>query len=146
MHASIINLFLIDSKSWTPKIFTDIVGRKKAHDEEKKEGEFYKVKTFTEKPDAEIAKTFVKSGELVSGVRRGTVVAGVGCKVAFLFTGQGSQYVGMGKELYATSEVFKEAIDQCDEHLKKHTSIDLKEVLFGLLSPLLAIINRLCRI
>ena len=35
------------------------------YDEEKKEGEFYKVKTFTEKPDAEIAKTFVKSGDFL---------------------------------------------------------------------------------
>jgi mannose-1-phosphate guanylyltransferase len=35
------------------------------YDEEKKEGEFYKVKTFTEKPDAEIARTFVKSGDFL---------------------------------------------------------------------------------
>ena len=35
------------------------------YDEEKREGEFYRVKTFTEKPDAEIAKTFVKSGDFL---------------------------------------------------------------------------------
>jgi mannose-1-phosphate guanylyltransferase len=35
------------------------------YDEEKKEGDFFKVKTFTEKPDAEIAKTFVKSGDFL---------------------------------------------------------------------------------
>ena len=35
------------------------------YDEEKKEGDFYKVKTFTEKPDTEIAKTFVKSGDFL---------------------------------------------------------------------------------
>ena len=35
------------------------------YDEEKKEGEFFKVKTFTEKPDTEIAKAFVKSGDFL---------------------------------------------------------------------------------
>ena len=35
------------------------------YDEEIKEGDFFKVKTFTEKPDAEIAKTFVKSGDFL---------------------------------------------------------------------------------
>jgi mannose-1-phosphate guanylyltransferase len=31
----------------------------------RKEGEFFKVETFTEKPDMEIAKTFVKSGDFL---------------------------------------------------------------------------------
>jgi mannose-1-phosphate guanylyltransferase len=35
------------------------------YDEEKKEGEFYKVKTFTEKPDAETARHFLKIGEFL---------------------------------------------------------------------------------
>jgi mannose-1-phosphate guanylyltransferase len=33
--------------------------------EEKKEGEFYKVKTFTEKPNLDLAKSFVDSGEFL---------------------------------------------------------------------------------
>lgn len=38
--------------------------------------------------------------------------------VAFLFTGQGSQYPGMAHELYASHAGFRAAIDRCDELLR----------------------------
>jgi|LauGreDrversion4_1035100.scaffolds.fasta_scaffold00100_2 acyl transferase domain-containing protein/short-subunit dehydrogenase/acyl carrier protein len=38
-------------------------------------------------------------------------------KVAWLFTGQGSQYPGMGKELFETEAVFREALEQCATYL-----------------------------
>ncbi|MBA2114723.1 type I polyketide synthase [Bremerella alba] len=51
-------------------------------------------------------------------------------KVVFLFTGQGSQYPGMGQDLYETHPVYREAIDQCAAELKKH-GVPLLDVLFA---------------
>jgi amino acid adenylation domain-containing protein len=50
--------------------------------------------------------------------------------VVFMFSGQGSQYVNMGRELYETEEYFKEQVDQCCEVLKPHLGFDLRNVLY----------------
>jgi acyl transferase domain-containing protein len=47
-----------------------------------------------------------------------------------MFTGQGSQYVNMGLDLYKTEAIFREQIDLCSEILKPLLSFDLREILY----------------
>ena len=51
-------------------------------------------------------------------------------EVVFLFTGQGSQYSDMGRELFETQPVFRGCMEQCDELLRPHMDGSLLSVLY----------------
>ncbi|HUE88996.1 MAG TPA: SDR family NAD(P)-dependent oxidoreductase [Vicinamibacterales bacterium] len=55
----------------------------------------------------------VVDGQAPRGSASGVVSAATKPKIAFLFTGQGSQYAGMGRQLYASQPVFRDALDRC---------------------------------
>ncbi len=50
--------------------------------------------------------------------------------VVFMFTGQGSQYVGMAKGLYEGEAAFREAVDECCRILRERAGLDLLPVLY----------------
>lgn len=54
--------------------------------------------------------------------------------IAFMFPGQGSQYVDMGLNLYNHEPVFQEVVDECAEILKPLLGRDLREIMYPALS------------
>ncbi len=68
-------------------------------------------------------------GESGVGLVRGVV--GVGGKLAFLFSGQGSQWVGMGRGLYEAFPCFAGSLDGVCAELDRYLGRPLKEVLFS---------------
>ncbi|MBW4435397.1 MAG: amino acid adenylation domain-containing protein [Pelatocladus maniniholoensis HA4357-MV3] len=51
-------------------------------------------------------------------------------QIVFMFPGQGSQYVNMGRELYETEPVFQKHVDECCEILQPHLGVDLRTILY----------------
>ena len=62
----------------------------------------------------------------IHGLPKGTVGGKVMGKTAFLFAGQGAQYIGMGKEFYEQFPICKQVFEEASESLH----LDLKKLCF----------------
>lgn len=64
-------------------------------------------------------------GETRSGLASGRALPGRRPKVAFVFPGQGSQWLGMGRELMTREPVFRQAIEECDRAIREEAGWSL---------------------
>ncbi|MCU0286299.1 MAG: amino acid adenylation domain-containing protein, partial [Acidobacteria bacterium] len=80
----------------------------------------------TTSPDIIKALTHLAGNPAVSTA----VCEGSSKHVVFMFSGQGSQYVTMGLDLYRTEPVFREEMDRCFEILRPLTQYDFKAILY----------------
>ncbi len=52
-------------------------------------------------------------------------------KIAFVFNGNGAQYLGMGRDLYNESKVFKSVIDDLSPDIASYIGISVKDIISG---------------
>ncbi len=64
-------------------------------------------------------------------ILRAGVVDGERREIVMMFTGQGSQYVGMARGLYDRFDSFRNELDRCAEILSRHLRHDIRELIFA---------------
>ncbi|HEY7145063.1 MAG TPA: type I polyketide synthase, partial [Streptosporangiaceae bacterium] len=73
----------------------------------------------------------VAAGQPAAAVISGSVPAGGAGRLAFVFSGQGTQWAGMGRELAACSPVFAARLEDCGQALAPWVTWNLADVLAG---------------
>ncbi|MBL7256057.1 acyltransferase domain-containing protein [Actinoplanes sp. LDG1-01] len=76
--------------------------------------------------DLDLVAAGLSSAQVVQGV-----AGAPSRKIVLVFPGQGSQWLGMGKQLYGESEVFARAIDDCADAFEPWLSWSLTDVVTG---------------
>ncbi len=82
-------------------------------------------------PELQAELSAFTAGQETSGNITSKVTIAKPEQIAFLFTGQGSQYIGMGRELYEQAPTFRKTLDYCNEIL----GCELEETLLSVLYP-----------
>ncbi len=78
---------------------------------------------------ADAASLRRKLGALVANAE--DIPSRPGGRVAFAYTGQASQWVGMGEALYESEPVVRAVLDRCDDVLREQRDVSLLDVMFG---------------
>jgi len=68
---------------------------------------------------ADALETFIR-GEVCPGLSSGRKLSDRGRKLVFVFPGQGSQWLGMGRTLLQQEAAFAEALERCDLAMRPH--------------------------
>lgn len=82
------------------------------------------------KDEALRAMRRLSEGRAGQGIKRGVTGDSDKVETVFLFTGQGAQYVGMGRQLFDTLPSFRSTLEQCDGILQSLTGRSMMPVLF----------------
>lgn len=73
----------------------------------------------------------IPSGIHGVGVAKGVCTEDFAPQIVFLYTGQGSQYAAMAKDLYETQPTFRREMDRCDQVLQLHLKRSLLGIIYG---------------